>query len=213
MALLASESTGKEFPPAPAGTHIARCILLVDMGTQENTMYGKKERKCRIGFELPDEKMVFDEKRGEEPYLVSQNFSLSLGSKANLRKFLKAWRGRDFTAEELKQFDLKTIIDKPALLSVGHQTKQIDGQDRTYAQIVSIGPLMKGQSCPARVLPLTVYEIEQGRDAAFAALPEWMRKQIEKCDEWNAPAPKIESADVPDAPMPSALREEEAMPF
>lgn len=207
--LIASEQTVKQFPPAPEGMHLARCISVIDMGTQQSLMFNKWTRKVRIGFELPEEKQVFDEQRGAEPYVVSQGFSLSLDSKSNLRKFLKGWRGRDFTSEELKAFDLKTILDKPCMLTIGHKTKTTDGSERTYAEIVGIGPLMKSMTSPDRVMPLTVYEIEQGKDAIFEALPDWIKKQIGQCQEWNPPKPngtKIDPADVP-VNMPHVARE------
>jgi hypothetical protein len=207
MALIASESQQKTYPPAPEGTHIARCIMLVDMGTQLNPLFGKWARKARIAFELPNEKAVFDETKGAEPYVVGNNFSLSLDSKSNLRKFLKGWRGRDFTADELKAFDLKTILDKPCLLTLGHKHKTTDSGDRVYAELLNVSPLMKGMDCPPRILPLICYEIEQGKScAAFESLPEWMRKEIEKCREWTNPpiqntASQIDDNDVPEMAM------------
>lgn len=170
-------------------------------------MYHNWARKCRIAFELPDERFTFDEKRGPEPYVVGNYYTLSTGEKGNLRKLLKAWRGRDFTPEELKEFDLKSIIGKPCLLTIGHSEPKKDG--RVYPEILSISPLMKGQQAPEQVIPNTVFEIEQGKDCdAFRKLPEWIRKEIEKCEEWQPK--KIEDSDVPDAPMPQALREQEA---
>lgn len=209
MALIATEGSGKEIPPAPEGTHVARCIMLVDLGTQENKMFGKWARKCRIAFELPEEKYTFDEARGPEPYVVGNNYTLSTGDKSSLRKFLKAWRGRDFTPEELKAFDMKAIVGKPCLLTLGHKSRETDG--RVFAEIVSISPLMKGQQAPPQVLPTTVFEVEEGRDSEnFKKLPEWIRKEIEKCQEWQ-PA-KIEDRDVPSAPMPHAIREQQREP-
>lgn len=201
MALIASESSQKSFPPAPEGTHMARCIMLVDMGTQLNPMFGKWARKARIAFELPTEKAVFDEQRGLEPYVVGNNYSLSLDSKSNLRKLLKAWRGREFTAEELKGFELKNILGTPCLLTIGH--KQKADSDKVYTEILNVSPLMKGMTCPERILPLTMYEIEQGKSCpAWEALPDWMKKEIEKCREWTNPpipntASQIDDSDVP----------------
>lgn len=207
MALIAKESSGKEIPPAPEGTHVARCIMLVDMGTQENVMFKKWAPKCRITFELPEEKFVFDEQRGPEPYVVGNDYTLSTADRSNLRKMLKSWRGRDFTAEEVKEFQLKNILDKPCLLTIGHRHKD-DG--RVFAEILSIGPLMKSMVAPPRILPLVYYEIEQGKDDTYKTLPEWIRDRVNKCQEWqpkDVSQNKIDSADVP---MPHTQRDDTA---
>src|SRR5215469_4994231 len=48
------------------------------------------------------------------PYCVwSNNMTLSLHEKANLRKFIKSVLGRDLTAAELKGFDVEKLVGLP----------------------------------------------------------------------------------------------------
>ena len=70
----------------------------------------------------------------------SQNFTPSLNEKANFRKFLRAWFGRDLTESELAEFDTETLIGKPAQLVVVQEHK--DGE--TYANIVACTPDKSG---------------------------------------------------------------------
>lgn len=55
------------YTPAPEGNHPARCLSLIDLGTQKSTFQGKEKalRKVLITFELPEETHVF--KEGEAP--------------------------------------------------------------------------------------------------------------------------------------------------
>ena len=55
-----SDSGGKEFEQAPAGTHVARCIKLIDLGTQFGEYQGKptSARKVVVSWELPNEIMT-----------------------------------------------------------------------------------------------------------------------------------------------------------
>lgn len=82
------------------------CYGLIDTGEQYNEKYGKTSRKCVLLFELPGE--TFKTAEGEEKNrTISQTYTLSLNQKSALYKDLIAWRGRPFTDDELKGFDLK----------------------------------------------------------------------------------------------------------
>jgi len=60
---------------------------------------------------------------------------------------------------------------------------------------------------PGQVNNKVLYEIEQGRDAAFRALPDWLQKKIEMCEEWTHPV--AASA----APEPEPAGESDDVPF
>src|SRR5690554_5665654 len=115
MALVATDS-GKTYPPAPAGTHLAICVQVIDIGTQYSRYYDKWSHKVLIGWELPDE-----QNEDGEPWLVWNRYTLSLHENSALRGHLQSWRGRSFTEEELKGFHLKNILDKPCMLTITHR--------------------------------------------------------------------------------------------
>ena len=76
------------------------------------------------------------------PYCVwTNNMTPSLHEKANLRKFLKSVLGRELTREELKGFDLETLIGLPVHVVVVQEHK--DGE--TYANIAVIQPHKTGE--------------------------------------------------------------------
>lgn len=185
MPLVASSKSTTASTPAPAGSHVARCVRVIDLGTQTTDgQYGvKTQPKFMITWELPHELHVFVEEKGPEPFVVSQEFTLSLGKKARLREMLQAWRGRPFTEDELAGFDVTKIAGVPCTLNIIHAVSEKNGN--TYANIASIAPLMKGITCPPAILPVITYDVAEGRSAKFAALPEWIRNKIEACAEWK----------------------------
>lgn len=76
------------------------------------------------------------------PYCVwTNNMTLSLHEKANLRKFVKSVLGRDLTAQELKGFDLETLIGLPVQVVVVQEHK--DGE--TYANLALLKAHKEGE--------------------------------------------------------------------
>lgn len=177
MGLIAKD-TGGNFEPVPAGTHVARCYLLADIGEQEMTFKGETKvmHKIIVGWELPHERIEF-EKDGEKlnrPMAISKTYTLSLNEKANLRHDLAGWRGRDFTKEELEGFDLHDIVGKPCQVSVVHR----ESNGKTYANVSGVVAVTKGMTVPEAELPEIVYDLDDPKDEVFAKLPEWIRRKI-----------------------------------
>jgi hypothetical protein len=193
MPLIASTSSGSVSTPAPAGTHVARCVQVIDLGTQkDNGQFGLKiQPKLRLTWELPTELHVFKEENGEEPFVVGKEYTLNLGEKSNLRKDLESWRGKPFTPQELEGFDVSKLLGAPCMLNVVHKPKK-DGSG-AYANIASLSPLMKGMTCPPAIMALLLYDVSMGRNDVFGKIPEWLRKKIEDCENWKqqaAPEPE-----------------------
>jgi hypothetical protein len=198
MSLTVKETSG---PQVPVGTHIAVCFGLVDIGTQPDTGFGET-MKLVIMWELPHERMVFD--GIEKPMAISRFYGHSLSKKANLRKDLVGWRGREFTPEELKGFDLKNILGKPCQVSVVLNESGKSVVDAVVA-------LPKGLQVPPPFNPLVEYSVDQGRNATYGKLPEWLRKCCDQALE-NDPERQAEiEAAKPGADTTS--QESEDIPF
>lgn len=192
MAIIASAKGGGQKQLPPAGTHLARCFAVCDLGTQLGEFQGKpkKARKCRIFFELPNEQAVFQEERGKEPFTVSKEFTLSLHKKAELRKVLESWRGRAFDEAELEKFDVAKLVGAPAIITIGHEPRK-DG-DGSFAKILNVAKLMAQMtnSMPPAISKAWCYEITMGRTSEqFQRLPDWLQEKIAGCEEWSKPAP------------------------
>jgi hypothetical protein len=198
---------GGDFVPAPEGTHIARCVDVISLGIQTSELFAPSF-KVMIGWELPDEVMIRSDTKQEMPLKVSKEFTLSLSSKANLRKILESWRGKAFTKEELEGFEVSNVLGVPCLLTVIHKNST---QGKTYAAIEAVSKLGKGMACKPQVHPSIRYEIEQGRDKVFKELPEWIQKKIENCQQWLHPEIDREEPE-PEVPL-NPPPEEDDVPF
>ena len=142
MSLIAKDSGEGSFTPVPPGMHLARCYRIVDLGTQKSEYQGqiKYLQKVMIQFEVhgeDDKGKALVTNKGE-PMSISKNYTLSLAEKATLRKDLQAWRGRDFTPEELRGFELKNILSAWAMISVA---KSIGNNGKEYTNIMSVNPV------------------------------------------------------------------------
>lgn len=194
---------GANFALCPAGTWIARCHLVVDLGTQPVEWQGQKKepkQQIRIGFEFPTLLHVFDEAKGKEPFTLSRQFTNTLGDKGTLKPILNSWRGRPFTEEDIKTFSFDKLLGATALITVVHEQK-------TDGMVAKIGAVVKavlnGQpmQCPPAIMKPILYTIDSGpNDPKFKELPEWLRDQCAQCTEWaNAP----EDPGQPGTPVPS----------
>ena len=164
---------GTEFKQAPLGTHLARCIGVVDIGTQHSDVYDVTQRKVVLRWELPTEKM--DDGR---PFICQKFYTQSLNEKSNLYADLVNWRGKEFTAEELKGFDARNILDKTCMVSITEK----NGKSRVTG--IMKGP--KSMEVPARVNDLVYLSLEPGEfdQATFDSLSDWFKEQIRKSPEY-----------------------------
>ena len=186
MSIIA-KNDGTNFEPAPGGTFAARCYSMVHIGTVEDNIPGKgikKVNKIRISWELPTEKKVFKEEFGEQPIVVHKEFNLSMNEKSNLRKFLESWRGKQFTEEEAKAFDVTKLLGIACLLTIVHK-KKADGTG-DYADITSVVALPKQMPVDPQINPTFEFNYSEPFDKVkFESLPEWLRKKMMMSDEYK----------------------------
>lgn len=171
-----AEGGSSNFEPVPVGTHIARCVTVVDLGFQD-TPWGAKE-KVYVGFEVPGVRVEWekDDQKHEGPAIIGSTYTNSIHPDSNLGQALVSWRGRAFTEDEKAGFDLFTILDVPCMISVTHNTKG----EKTYANIAAIMGLPKGTAAPNRETDILAYSPQDPEKAGnFDKLPEWLRKKCE----------------------------------
>lgn len=191
MSLLAKANEGN-FEIAPAGTHVAICRAVVDMGLQEVNWQGnaKMVHKVWIAWELSDELM-----EDGRPFQVSNRYTLSLGSKAKLREHLDAWRGKKFTEEELKGFDLFNVLGAPCMITVTHS----DGE-KVYANVAAVTAMPKGMPKPELHNELLKFSLEEYSADEFEKLPDWLQEKVNRVGlavDNTQPSTEIEEDDLP----------------
>ena len=190
MSLTAKDSGGGSFTPVAPGMHLARCYRIVDLGTQKSEYLGqiKHIQKVMIQFEVHGEdengKALVTAKG--EPMSISKNFTLSLAEKATLRKDLQAWRGRDFTAEELRGFEVKNVLGQWAMITAA---KSIGNNGKEYTNIVSINPVpsaIKKSGLPVGFNKLTMFVIKEPDMEIFETFGSSLKEKIANSPEWRA---------------------------
>lgn len=203
MSLLvnAGNGGGGDFENCPAGSFAARCYQIIDLGHQTFEWKGeaKVAPKVRITWELNE--MMSDGR----PFSISREYTASIGDKANLRKDLEAWRGRPFSAEELRNFSLENVLGAPCLLGIVHKPSK--DNSKVYANVGSIMALPKGMPSPELVNPAVKFDIGTFDQKVFDGLSSYVQKKILMSKELEENGiPQSSSQDEP-------VIEDETVPF
>ncbi len=183
MAIIAKKSEQREL--IPAGTYVARCYSMIEIGTIKDEYQGKPRTsyKVRLAWELPTEKRVFREERGEEPMMISKTYTLSMHEKANLRKDLESWRGKAFSEAEAAAFDITALLGKPCMLNIIHHTGKESGKVRE--RIAGITTLLKGYEMPPAINPIVRLEYDNWSEEIFNSLPDFLQDEIKSTPEYQ----------------------------
>ena len=201
MSLIASDAGGSDFKRVPAGVFSARCFSVIDLGTQIIEFQGdtKYQRKVQLGWELygEDEQGAHLTTDDGQPMSISKRYTLSLSEKSKLRPDLEAWRGRPFSEEELKGFDLHALLGAPCLLNITHTEKG----NKTYSNVASITPLPKAMRdlLPQMINKHRIYTITDGKNEVFESFYDKLKETIEGCMEWQGnPVESVKKASFAD---------------
>src|SRR3990167_5399638 len=118
MAIIAKDE-GKAFHLVPQGNYQAVCFDVWDLGNQKFLYNGKElvKHKVLVGWELNEVIASSDEYDGTR-YRIYKRYTLSLNEKANLCKDLTSWRGKKFTDDEKKGFDIEMLIGVNCFLNI-----------------------------------------------------------------------------------------------
>lgn len=175
MGRYAKDTGGGDFPQAPTGTHVARCFRLIDLGTQHGEYQGMPNTRNQVlvSWELPSEVM-----EDGKPFAVSSFYTNSLSEKATMRHHLEAWRGKAFSEDEEKSFDLMNVLGKPCMVTVVLNEKG-------KAKVSAVSGLPKGFQCPPQVNPSSSFWIDEWNDEEFAKIPKGIQDIIKKSDEYR----------------------------
>lgn len=190
MSLIAESSGSSSFTPVPAGVHLARLYRIIDLGTQRSEYEGKVNflRKVKFVWEVhsEDEKgqpLVTDK---GDPMIITKDYTLSWGEKANLRKDLESWRNKPFTQEEQRRFDLKNVLDQWCMINVQHKPRQKGG---FFANIVGITPvpkIVRQNGLPQGHNPHAIFLVSDPDMELFETFSDHLKETIRACPEWRA---------------------------
>lgn len=178
MSLIASDNGGVSIPKLEGGVYTAISSAIIDLGIQTSEKFGNTQRKFMMIWNILGEEI---EVNGEKlPRTMSKEYSFSLNEKSTLRKDLQAWRGKTFTEEELKAFNLLNILNKACQLQIILEEKN----GKQYNNIASIMALPRGSV----IEPLkNTYHFDIEDETTYmnwSNIPGWIQEKIKKADNY-----------------------------
>jgi|TARA_R100000315_G_C5216892_1_gene129700 hypothetical protein len=200
MGIVATASEGNtSYPQIPVGMHNARCVRVIDLGTQKQEFSGEVsyKRQVLIIWEVPEQV------HNDEPMTISKFYTLSLHEKSNLGADLSSWRGRAFTEKEKQGFDLVNVLNVPCTLNI------IEGNNGK-SKVANVLPLASKEELPEQHHQEVYFSIEdyqQGNKETFNQLSEGIRNIILRSKELEGT-----SVDMGDENNGASLGDE-AVPF
>ncbi len=180
MSMIASDNGGSTIPKLEGGVYTAISSAIVDLGLQKNEKFDKTQRKFMMIWTILNETI---EVNGEQlPRQLSKEYSFSLHEKSTLRKDLQAWRGKAFTEEELRGFNILNVLNVPCQLQVLLEERN----GRQYNNIASIMALPKGSQ--VEKLENTYYFDIETMDSwtNWTKIPQWIRDRIKRAENFKS---------------------------
>ena len=183
MSIIAKNKT-VEFDPIDAGSYVARVWQMIEIGNIAG-FQGAIQNKVRIGFELPTEMKVFNPEKGEQPRVISQEYTLSFHEKSKLRKVIEACDPNALKVGEdgfLEEFDIEALIGKECLITIAHKASKEGNQ---FAYINGVTRLPKGMVCPKAINEPIVLSYDKWKQEIFDALPDFLKDKIKSSQEYQ----------------------------
>mgnify|MGYP001558730392 CR=1 FL=1 len=183
MAIIATNKK-VEVEIVEAGSYPARVYQMIQMGNIAG-FQGQIQNKVRIGFELPTELKVFKEEKGEQPRVISQEYTLSFHEKSKLRKVIEACDPNALKVGEdgfLEEVDIEQLIGKECLITIAHKASKEGNQ---FAYIDGVTRLPKGMVCPKAINEPIVLSYDKWKQEIFDALPDFLKDKIKSSQEYQ----------------------------
>jgi hypothetical protein len=121
---------------------------------------------------------------------ISKNYSNTLSPKSALRIHLSSWRGREFTSDELRGFELKNLLGVWCMVTV----KASLGKDgKEYTNVDSVNPVpaaIKAAGFPVPFSKPEMFDLSKPDMAVFGNLNERLKAKIMAAPEWNRNNPQ-----------------------
>jgi len=169
----------KVWERAPAGTHAAWCVAVIDLGVQYSERYDSSQQKVRIEWELSEERTA-----AGDVFLVGREYNnfVTLSGNSIFKRTLEAWRGQPFDAEGLKSFDIANLLGKGCMLTL---MENVASNGKTYTNVEGATAVPKGLTMTPLTSEPYLFDFETMDPAAWVRLPDWIRGRIEKATNWQ----------------------------
>lgn len=166
----------RERDVVPGGYYDAQIVGVYFVGRQFDNYYGKYDPKVKIKFEINAKN------KHDKPVNILQDFTATMGVKANLRKLAHAIIGGDMTDDEAAKFRLSDFVGKHcsmALSVVPVQKEPGATRNKVTAFVPARQPLYMASVEP---------EIWDYRRSDPDDAPNWIWDTYAKSPDFKAPA-------------------------
>lgn len=196
-----SESPRLQPRPLTAGTHLARCSAIIDLGshaepafnhgkpsptTANHSKLGSK-RKLLLTFTL------FAQDGSTQR--VSRQFTHSCDVRSSLSKFLTPWLCATWKGEH--GIKVSAIAEMPCLIVLQASAALNPRTGLPYLNITSASPLIAGLEVPDLKWPASIFSLKAPNRETFQALPAWIQTKIRSSSEWQSLTAKQGSTGTP----------------
>lgn len=207
------EGGGSNFEVAPTGMHLARCYRIIGLGTQKSEYMGEVKYlpKVMLGWEIHGTNDDGTPMRMQDgrPFAMFKNYTLSWSEKATLRIDLQSWRGKPFSQEEMRRFDLKNVLNAWCMINV-IEKQGLDG--KMYVNVGSVTPvpaMIKQSGLPTAVNKNEIFNLSTPDMEMFEGFSESLKKKIMASPEWE----KIQGKTSKPASDASKMEDDGDIPF
>lgn len=177
----------KETAPVPAGLHPFVLYGCYHVGVIPSKGGFDAKDTVILAFELPEaEPLKYKEEDGTttlKPRIMSKRFNLSFHEKSTLRQQLESWRGRAFTDEEMKAFELQKLLGASGQLQVMHQTRE----GKTYASVSNLLPAPKGTKFKGTLAQqlFSIHALDNVSELEELDIPDWIKELIKSSEDYT----------------------------
>jgi len=207
------EDKGGSFERCPEGMHMGRCYRIVDLGTQKSEYMGQTKylHKIMLGWEIHGmrEDGTPIKMNDGRPFAIFKNYTLSWSEKANLRLDLQSWRGKAFTQEEMRRFDLSTILGAWCMLNI---IERPGSDGKSYTNVAGVSPvpaMLKQNGLPAAINKNEMFNLDKPDMDMFATFTDNLKAKITSSPEWQKLQNKKADVPVPKSHAAAGIVEQE----
>jgi hypothetical protein len=168
--------------------------------------------KIMVGWEIHgvnDDGTPIKMKDGR-PFAMFKNYTFSWAEKANLRADLQSWRGKPFTQEEMRRFDLKNVLGAWCMLNV---IEKPGADNKMYVNVAGVSPVpavIKNAGLPTAINTNEMFTLNEPDMVMFQSFSDNLKKKIMASPEWE----KLQGKSTPQtASKAPTFEEDDDIPF
>lgn len=187
------------FESVPSGMHLARCYRIIDLGTQKSEYMGQVKylHKIMLGWEIhgSNDDGTPLKMRDGRPFAIFKNYTLSWSEKATLRGDLQSWRGKPFTQEEMRRFDLKTVLNAWCMLNVIERAGKDGNMYVNVSGVTPVPAMIKKGGLPETINKNELFNLTDPDMEMFDTFSDNLKKKIQSSPEWEKLSKKTKTVD------------------